>query len=95
VEGSTLTTGLEIFDKLAYGHTLFHRDGDAWDLLDNQGMVVAVLCPRKTFVSVAPPESGRAERKPAGTRIPYGEKVAFRVDDSNLDDGIAKLQALL
>jgi hypothetical protein len=47
-------TGLEILDQLLIGHTAYHHRLDAWDLLDNGGHVVAVLCPRRAHVSIAP-----------------------------------------
>ena len=87
-------TGLEVLDRIAYGQTLFHRDHDAYDLLDGNGCVAAVLCPRQSFVAVAIP-ARRLPPKPVGRRIPYGEKVAHRISESNLDDGAELLQQLV
>jgi hypothetical protein len=37
-------TGIEIFDRIIFGHTVFKRDRDAYDLIDEDGLVCAVLC---------------------------------------------------
>ena len=88
-----MTTGLEIFDRVVYGHTVFHRDHDAWDLIDETGLVAAVLCPRSTHLSIVVP-SKRVEPKPVGRRIPYGEKVAWKIGKDEIDRGIAILAEL-
>ena len=86
-------TGLEILDHVAYGHTLFHRDRDAWDLLAVDGRVVAVLCPRTAHLSIAP-VGPPSEPVPTGRRIPYGEKVALKITESTLQDGVDALRKL-
>src|SRR5438094_705786 len=75
-----MASGLEIFDRVVYGQTLFHRDHDAWDLIDENGLVAAVLCPRKSHLSISIPRK-RVPPKPAGRRIPYGEKVAHKIGE--------------
>jgi hypothetical protein len=86
-------TGLEILDQVACGHTLFHRDRDAWDLLDDTGLVAAVLCPRTSHLSVSLP-SKRVRPVAAGSRIPYGEKVAWKITEDTIDDGVDRLREL-
>jgi hypothetical protein len=86
-------TGLEILDKVAYGHTLFHRDDDAWDLIDRNGFVAGVLCPRGTHLSISP-LAEPAERVKVGKKIPYQELVHWKIREETIDDGIAVLQAL-
>jgi len=81
-------TGLEIFDRVVYGHTVFKRDHDAYDLIDAEGLVAAVLCPRANHLSISLPAK-RVAPKPAGRRIPYGEKVAWKIRDDEIDRGIA------
>ncbi len=88
-----MTTGLEIFDRVVYGLTVFHRDHDAWDLIDEAGLVAAVLCPRTAHLSIAIP-SRRIEPKPVGRRIPYGEKVAWKIREDEIDRGVAILAEL-
>ena len=58
-------TGLEIFDRVIYGHMVWRRDHDAWDLIDEDGLVAAVLCPRQRHLSIAPVSGERVEPKPA------------------------------
>jgi hypothetical protein len=89
----SVARGLEIFDRVVYGHTVFHRDHDARDLLDNDGLVAAVLCPRTSHLSIAIP-SKRVEPRPVGRRIPYGEKVAWTIREDEIDRGIAILAEL-
>lgn len=79
-------TGLDILDHVAYGQTLFHRDTDAWDLLDADGLVAAVLCPRAYHLSIALPKK-RLPPVPVGRRIPYGEKVEWKVNAESLAEG--------
>lgn len=86
-------TGLEILDKVAYGHTLFHRDDDAWDLIDRNGFVAAVLCPRSAHLSISP-LTEPAERVGVGKKIPYHEVVHWKIREGAIDEGIAVLQAL-
>jgi len=88
-------TGLEIFDRVAYGHMVWHRDRDAWDLLDEDGLVAAVLCPRQHHLSIAPVSGERPEPMPVGRRIPYGEKVEHKIRGDDIDRGIAILQDLI
>ncbi|SRR5712691_568007 len=80
----------EILDHLLVGHRHHHRVEDAWDLLDQQGHLAAVLCPRPRggFVAVSlPPGPQRPlPKSTAGPRLPhehppYGEKVIARVTD--------------
>lgn len=80
-------TGLEIFDRVVYGHTVFKRDHDAYDLIDAAGLVAAVLCPRTSHLSIAIPTK-RVEPKPVGRRIPYGEKVAWKIGEDDIERGI-------
>jgi hypothetical protein len=47
-------TGLEIFEELVRGQTVYHRCDDAWDLLNQEQLVVAVICPRIAHVSISP-----------------------------------------
>lgn len=86
-------TGLETFDRVVYGHTVFRRDHDAWDLIDEAGLVAAVLCPRTRHLSIAIPNK-RVAPKPAGRRIPYGEKVAWKIHEDEIDLGVAILADL-
>jgi hypothetical protein len=88
-------TGLEILDRVALGQTLFHRDDHAWDLLDADGFVVAVLCPRSHHLSISLPPDGRTERAPAGRRIPYGEKVELKITETEIARGIEIVQSLV
>jgi hypothetical protein len=81
-------TGLEILDRVALGRTLIHRDHDALDLLDADGLVAAVLCPRKLRPSISPPAEGRVRRAPAGRRILYGEKVEWKITEDQIARGI-------
>lgn len=83
-----MATGLEILDSVVYGRTVFHRDHDAWDLIDDDGLVAAVLCPRKSHLSISIP-SKRVPPKSVGRRIPYGEKVAHKIGEEEIDRGIA------
>jgi hypothetical protein len=75
------------------GHTLFHRDRDAWDLIDANGMVAAVLCPRRTHLSISPLKEP-AGRVRVGKKIPYHEVVNWQIHEDTMDEGIAVLQAL-
>jgi hypothetical protein len=86
-------TRLDILNRLLVGHTTFHRVDDAWDLLDEDGLVAAVLCPRQNHVSIAEPAK-RVPPAPDGRMIPYGEKVQVKVGDDNIDDGIDLLHRL-
>ena len=86
-------TGLEILDRVVFGHTMFKRDRDAYDLIDADGLVAAVLCPRASHLSISLPAK-RVEPKPAGRRIPYGEKVAWKIHEDEIDRGIAILAEL-
>jgi hypothetical protein len=86
-------TGLEIFDRVAYGLTVFHRDRDAWDLIDEDGLVAAVLCPRSRHLTVSIPVK-RVLPKPVGRRIPYGEKKADEIREDDLDRGARLLSEL-
>lgn len=88
-------TGLEILDRVAYGHTVWHRDRDAWDLLDEDGLVAAVLCPRQHHLSIAPVSGRRVQPKAVGRRIPYGEKVAHKIRSDDIDRGISILHDLV
>ena len=88
-------TGLESLSRVAVGQTLFHRDHDAWDLLDGDGLVVAVLCPRTAHLSISPPKSKRATPAPAGRRIPYGEKVTWKITEDEIPRGLAEIQRLV
>ena len=83
-----MASGLEIFDRVVYGHTVFHRDHNAWDLIDESGLVAAVLCPRTSHLSIAIPTK-RVEPKRVGRRTPYGEKVAWKIREDEIDRGIA------
>jgi hypothetical protein len=83
-----MLTGLEILDRVVYGQTIFHRARDAWDLIDEDGLVAAVLCPRKSHLSISIP-SKRVPPKPVGRRIPYGEKVAHKIGDGDIEGGVA------
>ncbi len=80
-------TGLEILNRVALGQTLFHRDDDAWDLLDVDGLVAAVLCPRTHHLSISPPRK-RVRPAPVGRRIPYGEKVRWKITEDKISEGI-------
>jgi hypothetical protein len=86
-------TGLEIFDRVAYGQTLFHRDADAWDLIDEAGLVAAVLSPRAQHLSISLPQS-RVKPAPVGRRIPYGEKVKWKITQDTIDEGISVVTEL-
>ena len=86
-------TRLDILDRLLVGHTTFHRVDDAWDLLDEEGLVAAVICPRQKHVSIAEPAK-RVAPVPEGRMIPYGEKVQLKVGDDNIDEGIDLLRRL-
>ena len=88
-----MATRLDILDRLLIGHTVYHRMHDAWDVLDSTGAVVAVLCPRTNHVSISPTQRSR-QRAPEGRLIPYGERVALKVTDANLDEGVALLAQL-
>jgi hypothetical protein len=81
-------TGLEIFNRVVYGQMLFHRGHDVWDLIDEDGLVAAVLCPRSTHLTISLPKK-RAQPKPAGRRIPYGEKKWDEIGEHDIDRGIA------
>jgi hypothetical protein len=87
-------TGLEILDQLLLGQTAYHRRPDAWDLLDKNGLVIAVLCPRKAFVAFSPVPKRAAPARPDGSFVPYGEKVALRITADNIEDGIDKIHEL-
>jgi hypothetical protein len=50
-------------------------------------LVAAVLCPRTSHLSIAIPTK-RVEPKPVGRRIPYGEKVAWKIRENEIDRGI-------
>jgi hypothetical protein len=80
--------GLEILDRLLLDHYSHHRVNDAWDLLDGQRRVAAVLCPRGDFVAVSlPPGPERLWPERSG-RVPYDEEVAARVTgDGNPTSG--------
>jgi hypothetical protein len=86
-------TGLEIFDRIAFGRTVFHRDDDAWDLLDEDGLVAAVICPRKSHVSIAPVEP-RVSPKPVGRKMPYGEIVTEKITADQIERGTEILARL-
>jgi hypothetical protein len=86
-------TGLEILNKVAYGHTLFHCDDDAWDLIDRDELVAAVLCPRSAHLSISPLKEP-AKRVRVGKKIPYQEVVHWKIREDAIDEGIAVLQAL-
>jgi hypothetical protein len=91
---STKKTGLEILDRLLLGHTAYHRRPDAWDLLDSQGRVVAVLCPRQHHVSVAPTDARPTPHRGENI-VPYKEKVAAKITGDKVDEGIALVAELL
>lgn len=74
-------TRLDILARVLLGQTAFHRSEDAWDLLDEQRLVAAVLCPRQHHVSVAPLHK-RVEPAPEGALLPYGApKVGWKITD--------------
>lgn len=79
-------TGLEILNQLLLGRTSFHRSHDAWDLLDGDGRVVAVLCPRQRHVSIAPPAQP-GPPAPAGRLMPHREKVKWKVSEDDIETG--------
>ena len=86
-------TGLEIFDKVADGQTVFHRDRDAWDLIDDDGLVAAVLCPRTKYLTISVPPK-RVPPKPVGRRMPYGELKADEIHEEDIERGREMLAAL-
>jgi hypothetical protein len=88
-------TGLEILDRVAFGRTLFHRDFDAWDLLDETGLVAAVLCPRKQHLSISVPSGERLQPARVGKRIPYGERVEWKITSDKIEDGIEIVRRLV
>ena len=88
------TTGLEILDRLLLGQTAFHRCDDAWDLLDDAGLVTAVLCPRRRHVSIAP-VMPRAEPAGVGRLMPYGEKVESKITADNVEHGVSVIRELV
>ncbi len=87
-------TGLEILDRVAFGQTLFHRDRDAWDLLDRDGLVVAVLCPRQAHLSISPLKT-HVPPAPASKRMPYGERVEWKIAAESLDKGATIIRQLV
>jgi hypothetical protein len=87
-------TGLEILDKVVVGQTLFHRCDDAWDLIDDRGLVCAVLCPRKQHLSISP-VARRVAPAPAGRLIPYGEKVALKITADAIEQGTDEIRKLV
>ena len=80
-------TGLEIFNRVVYGQMLFHRDKDAWDLIDEDGLVAAVLCPRTEHLTISLPKK-RVKPKPAGRRVPYGERKWDEIREHDIERGI-------
>jgi hypothetical protein len=62
-ESAGQVTGLEILNKVALGQTLFHRGHDAWDLLDADALVAAVLCPRMHHGRSRPRGTESAQRR--------------------------------
>jgi hypothetical protein len=89
-----MMTGLEILDNVAYGHTLFHRDHDAWDVLDSEGLVCAVLCSRTHHLSISPLPR-RVPPVPAGRRNPYREKVEWKITAETVEEGIERPRDLV
>jgi hypothetical protein len=86
-------TGLEILDQVLLGQTTFHRCDDAWDLLDENGLVAAVLCPRKQHLSVAP-VAQRVPPAPVGRLMPYGEKVELKITADGVEEGVDAVRRL-
>ena len=76
-------SALEILDEVLLGHTAHHRRGDAWDLLDAQQRVAAVICVRKSsgFVTISLPAGPeRRALRPHGPFVmPYDEEVVAHV----------------
>ena len=87
-------TGLEILDQVLLGQTAFHRCHDAWDLLDERGLVAAVLCPRKHHLSVAP-LAERVPPAPVGKLMPYGEKVKWKITADGVEEGIEVVRSFV
>jgi len=83
-----MATGFEILDLVVYGRTVFHRDRDAWDLIDARGLVAAVLCPRKSHLSISIPTT-RVPPAPVGRRMPYGERVVHKITEAEVERGLA------
>jgi hypothetical protein len=83
---------LDILNRLLLGQTAYHRNEEAWDVLGEDGTIVAVLCPRENHVSLSVPQ---VKRQPGGAGItPYRERVELKVTDTNLPDGIDRLRVL-
>lgn len=76
-------SALEILDEVLLGQTTHHRRTDAWDLLDAQQHVAAVICVRKAsgFVTISLPSGPEREGlKPHGPIVmPYDEEVVAHV----------------
>lgn len=76
-------SALEILDEVLLGQTAHHRRMDAWDLLDAQQRVAAVVCVRKPsgFVTISLPTGPERELlKPDGPIVmPYDEEVVAHV----------------
>jgi hypothetical protein len=72
--------GLEILDHVSYGHALYHRERDAWDLLDRHGDVAAVLKPRTRYLAIALPTAG--------------EPTACTIGEHELEQGAAIVNRL-
>jgi hypothetical protein len=90
-------TALEILDQLLLGQMAFHRRPDAWDLVDAQGHVPAVLCPRtkRGFVAISPCPDRPPLRRDGGGFVPYKEKVKWRITSDNVDEGVARVRELV
>jgi hypothetical protein len=56
-------------------------------LLDREGRVTAVLCPRSKFVAVSPVPKPRTPAYGQRSFVPYNEKVRWRIHEDDLDSG--------
>jgi len=87
-------TGLEILEELLLGQRVDHRHPHAWDLLNGDNKVVAVLCDRKQHVSIAPCPAPAEPRDARKIVEPYGERVAWKVGADNIEAGVTQVRAL-
>jgi hypothetical protein len=87
-------TGLEILDRVVLGQMVFHRRPDAWDLLDDEGRVSAVLCPRTDFVAVSPCSPRPFPQLSGRGFVPYGERVTERIRADGIEQGIELVRRL-
>ena len=77
-----------ILGDLLLGFVTFHRRPDAWDILDDQKRVAAIICTRvaSAYVSISLPLGPKWDRPKAGARIvkPYDEElIAYVTQDGS------------